>query len=402
MTVPFETVCPLPWISIETAPVGAVRPCCLTRDFISTEDGLPMDLKEVSLSTAYKSPYMQKLRQEFRGGAKPETCGRCWNEEAAGRTSKRMHSLVKFKDKLNSIDWNNDTPDQLWFVDLKLGNICNLRCRICGSWSSSRWAQEDIGYEAEPNKKRTRSYNVLKAGAWPENNPEFWQDLENLLPGVQYIEFTGGEPFMVMRHYDLLKKAVDMGVAGNIRLHYNTNATLFPELEDIWSKFKEVEIAFSIDNVGPRFEYERTGAFWHKVEENIARFRDMASRCSNIRLQSCTTINIQNAYYLPETVAWLDQQDFQFVYLNMLHDPSHMCVSTMTPAAKELVLAKLDLNAFLPKHQKEVEAIKRFIEQGAGSDGKAFREYMNSIDERREENFQALYPEMANAMGYES
>jgi MoaA/NifB/PqqE/SkfB family radical SAM enzyme len=361
-----------------------------------------MDLKEVSLSTAYKSPYMQKLRQEFRGGAKPETCGRCWNEEAAGRTSKRMHSLVKFKDKLNSIDWNNDTPDQLWFVDLKLGNICNLRCRICGSWSSSRWAQEDIGYEAEPNKKRTRSYNVLKAGAWPENNPEFWQDLENLLPGVQYIEFTGGEPFMVMRHYDLLKKAVDMGVAGNIRLHYNTNATLFPELEDIWSKFKEVEIAFSIDNVGPRFEYERTGAFWHKVEENIARFRDMASRCSNIRLQSCTTINIQNAYYLPETVAWLDQQDFQFVYLNMLHDPSHMCVSTMTPAAKELVLAKLDLNAFLPKHQKEVEAIKRFIEQGAGSDGKAFREYMNSIDERREENFQALYPEMANAMGYES
>ena len=74
----------------------------------------------------------------------------------------------------------------------------------------------------------------------------------------------------------------------------------------------------------------------------------------------------------------------------------------MTPAAKELVLAKLDLNAFLPKHQKEVEAVKRFIEQGAGSDGKAFREYMNRIDERRAENFQALYPEMAEAMGYGS
>ena len=33
---------------------------------------------------------------------------------------------------------------KLMFLDLKLGNICNLKCRICGAWSSNKWAQEEV------------------------------------------------------------------------------------------------------------------------------------------------------------------------------------------------------------------------------------------------------------------
>ena len=50
--------------------------------------------------------------------------------------SKRMISNIKF-----GVD---TTKKNLKFLDLKLGNICNLKCRICGSWSSSKWAQEEI------------------------------------------------------------------------------------------------------------------------------------------------------------------------------------------------------------------------------------------------------------------
>ena len=35
---------------------------------------------------------------------------------------------------------------------------------------------------------------------------------------------------------------------------------MFPESAELWNNFKHVEIAFSIDNVGARFEYERYGA----------------------------------------------------------------------------------------------------------------------------------------------
>jgi MoaA/NifB/PqqE/SkfB family radical SAM enzyme len=402
MNLPSEHACPLPWISIETAPIGAVRPCCLADEFLLEEDGEPLNLKTLTLGEAYKSYPMQQLRKEFREGGRPSTCRRCWAEEDAGRTSKRMHSLVKFKDIIPKIDWNNDMPDQLVFLDLKLGNLCNLKCRICGSWSSSKWAQEDIAHDPSPQKKNTRAYGLLKAGEWPNNNQRFWENLEEVLPGVQYIEFTGGEPFMVTQHFALLRKAVELGVAGNISLHYNTNATMVPDLENIWKQFKNVEVAFSVDNIGERFDYERSGASWKYVEKNIQAFQEMSQRNSNIRLQACTTVNIQNVLYLPETVAWLDRQNFQFVYLNMLHDPKYIAVSHMTPEAKELVLERLQPTLFLPSYAHEIQAIRTFIEQGPGSDGKDFVAFMKRSDQYRGEDFAKLYPEMAKAMGYDT
>ena len=364
-------------------------------------EGLPLETKTVSMTAAFRSKPMKQLRQQFMSGEKPATCGRCWNEESAGRVSKRMHSINKFRHLLDKIDFRSDDPKEIMFLDLKLGNICNLRCRICGNWSSSRWAQEDIPYEEAANKKQTRSYQLLKAGEWPEDNMEFWKDLESILPGVRYIEFTGGEPFMVIRHYDLLKKAVELGVAGNISLHYNTNGTMFPaDVEPFWKQFREVEIAFSIDNIGDRFEFERHGAGWFELENNLKRFREMADRCGNFKFQSCTTVNIQNVYYLPEIMSWLEQQDLGFIYLNMLHDPSYMSIANLTPAAKQLVLDRLDTNSFLPKYHREIEGIRNFITQGAGSDGQEFLSYMARIDKRRDEDFAKLYPELAVAMGH--
>ena len=117
----------LPWISIETSPLGTTRPCCLAQDEIVDSAGKKYDLNETNLETIYHSDYMKQLRQQFRNGEKPETCNRCWTEEDAGRDSKRIHTQVRLKEMFNEVDWANDDPDQLWFVDLKLGNICNLK-----------------------------------------------------------------------------------------------------------------------------------------------------------------------------------------------------------------------------------------------------------------------------------
>ena len=145
MSLP-EKICILPWISIETSPIGTARPCCLAKDEITKPDGSKYSLRENTLEEIYHSDYMQDLRKDFLAGNKPVTCQRCWDEEAAGRTSKRINSRIRLKEYYNSVDFQNTNPNQLWFIDLKLGNICNLKCRICGSWSSSKWAQEEIDY----------------------------------------------------------------------------------------------------------------------------------------------------------------------------------------------------------------------------------------------------------------
>ena len=110
------------------------------------------------------------------------------------------------------------------------------------------------------DKKSHVAYTWLKAGKWPEESPNFWENLKALLPNIKYFEFTGGEPWLIQEHFDLLQYAVDQGYSNNIDIHYNTNATQTPLPHvPMWAKFGRVDIAFSIDNVGKRFEYERYG-----------------------------------------------------------------------------------------------------------------------------------------------
>lgn len=394
------TICMLPWISIEASPMGTARPCCLAR-----EDIAGIDLRVNTLEDAYKSSYMQNLRHQFRAGQKPATCKLCWDEEAAGRDSKRIHSRARLKELYKKVDWNNDLPDQLWFLDLKLGNICNLKCRICGSWSSSKWAAEELDYMPKGfNKKEHIAYKWLKQGKWPEESPGFWENLKTMLPHIKYFEFTGGEPWMIKEHWDLLQYAANKGYSKNIDIHYNTNATqrLGPHTM-VWSNFGRVDIAFSIDNVGKRFEYERYGADWDLANQIIDTVHwTKTVDTPNMTTQLCFTVNIQNVYYIDELLAWADTKPFDSIYFNMLHSPDHMSVAFMTPAAKELVLNKLKTVFWTSNfYQREIDNISKFIENGPGSDGREFLTKMQRTDQYRGQNFLHTHEEIARAMGYE-
>jgi MoaA/NifB/PqqE/SkfB family radical SAM enzyme len=395
----------LPWVSIETSPVGTTRPCCLAREEITDSNGNKYDLNKDNLETIYHSEYMQNLRRQFRAGEKPSTCKLCWDEEAAGRVSKRINSRIRLKELYAQVDWENDDPDQLWFLDLKLGNICNLKCRICGSWSSSKWAAEELEYMPKDfDKKQHIAYQWLKQGAWPRNqDTNFWENLKTLLPNIKYLEFTGGEPWLIEEHFDLLKYAVEQGYSKNIDIHYNTNATQIPDEFDaeIWREFGRVDIAFSIDNVGDRFEYERYGAKWDLANKIIDYVHYSRGSMPNITTQLCFTINIQNVYYLDELLDWADSKNFGSVYFNMLHSPDHMSIQKMTPQAQELVLNKLK-TVFWSKniYQREIDNVIKFIQQGTGSDGQEFLDKMQRTDLYRKQNFKDTHVEIAKAMGY--
>lgn len=401
MTLP-KTICMLPWVSIETSPIGTARPCCLADEEITDEQGVKYDLNQTDLQTIYKSQYMQNLRQQFRAGEKPETCKRCWDEEAAGRASKRINSRIRLKELYPEVDWQNDTPDQLWFVDLKLGNICNLKCRICGSWSSSKWAEEEISYMPQNHdKKNHMAYKFLRAGAWPRKSEIFWEKMRDLLPNIKYFEFTGGEPWMIREHFDLLHYAADQGYAQDIDIHYNTNATQWPEdAAELWSKFRRVDIAFSIDNVGKRFEFERYGADWVRANEIVDLVHALRDKQKNITTQLCFTVNIQNVYYLDELLAWADGKNFTSIYFNMMHSPDDMNIQHMTPEAQALVINKLNSVIWPARHRQEIKNLIAFINNGTGSDGVSFVKKMKRTDEYRNQNFADTHPEIAHAMGY--
>ena len=401
MNLPHDKFCVLPWVSLETSPIGTVRPCCLAEEEITDNAGDKFNLATAQFSTIQNSQYMRNLRQEFVDAKQPATCRKCWREERAGRTSKRMHTLDRFKHMIPDQDWSIDAKP-LMFLDLKLGNICNLKCRICGSWSSSQFATEELQWLGpDENKKSSFHYTMLKQGAWPRENPVFWSEIEGVVDQLTYIEFTGGEPFMIQEHFDLLQRLVDRGIAGNIEIHYNTNGTHYPEQgENIWRHFKTVEIAFSIDDVGTRFEYQRTNAVWLEVESNLAQFRELRRHHDNIQLQVCSTVNVFNVCYLEELSHWIDQQMFDFVYWNMLHEAYYFSIGTLSELAKRVITQRLQLAQVSSQHRKEFDRIIDFMNRGASLDGVNMRREIANLDRRRNQNLVITEPEFATLIEY--
>lgn len=401
MNLPNSTLCVLPWISLEASPIGTVRPCCLADDEIVDDSGQKFKLGTTNFQSIQNSNHMHDLRAQFLAGEKPQTCRKCWNEERAGRASKRIHTLDRLKHMLPDQDWTTDAKP-LMFLDLKLGNICNLKCRICGSWSSSQFAAEEISFMPRAEQKSSHAYKMLRAGAWPKENEHFWQQIDSVLEDIRYIEFTGGEPFMIDQHFDMLQGIVDRGIAGQVEIHYNTNGTLFPDRgPDIWRHFKTVEVAFSVDDIGPRFEYQRSNASWGTVKENISKFRIMREHMPNLQLQCCTTVNVFNVRYLDEVALWIALQDFDFVYWNMMHDAWYFSISRLPVTAKQLIADYL-ANCNVPEQfRAEFDRIIDFMNNGESLDGEETITQIQKLDQRRQQDLKKIAPELAYILDYE-
>jgi MoaA/NifB/PqqE/SkfB family radical SAM enzyme len=403
VNIPHPKFCVLPWVSLETSPIGTVRPCCLADDEIVDNAGDKFDLNHASFPAIQNSQYMRDLRQEFLDGKQPQTCRKCWREERASRTSKRMHTLDRLKHMLPDQPWTIDAKP-LMFLDLKLGNICNLKCRICGSWSSSTFAVEELDNLTDTqlvDRKTNHHYKMLRAGAWPRENPTFWSEMDQIVDQIRYIEFTGGEPFMIQEHFDLLQRLVDQGRAGQIEIHYNTNGTQYPEhAAAIWQHFKAVEIAFSIDDVGARFEYQRSNAVWTEVCANIERFKLLRSQHCNIQLQVCSTVNVFNVYYLEELANWINAQEFDFIYWNMMHDAYYFSISTLPEIAKLAITDRLVTAQVDDRTRQEFDHVIDFMNRGASLDGNLLREQIANLDRRRGESLTKIEPDFAQLIDY--
>jgi MoaA/NifB/PqqE/SkfB family radical SAM enzyme len=401
MNIPHDKFCVLPWVSLEASPIGTVRPCCLADDELVDDAGTKFSLLTADFASIQNSRAMTQLRQEFLDGKRPQTCRKCWMEERSGRTSKRMHTLDRMKHMGISDEWTTDAKP-LMFLDLKLGNICNLKCRICGSWSSSQFATEELNdMHPDEDKKKSFPYQMLRAGAWPRENLSFWTEIDACLNDIRYIEFTGGEPFMIDQHFDMLQGIVDRGIAHQVEIHYNTNGTQWPERgPDIWRHFKTVEVAFSIDDVGERFEYQRTNADWAAVLDNITSFQYLRDHMPNLRLQCCSTVNVFNVRYIDQLAHWIALQQFDFVYWNMMHDAWYFSIATLPDSAKAKITEHLRLADVPKQYREEFDRIIDFMNNGASTDGFMTSMKIRDLDRKRHQNLRTVAPELADILNY--
>ena len=197
--------------------------------------------------------------------------------------------------------------------------------------------------------------------------------------------------------------AQDRGIAGQVEIHYNTNGTQWPEgAEKIWRHFKTVEIAFSIDDIGQRFEYQRSNAVWTEVCENLDRFRDLKQIYPNIILQVCTTVNVFNVRYLDQVAQWIDRnrESFNFVYWNMMHDAWYFSIATLPDSAKQAIAEHLNTADVPVQYRGEFDKIIDFMQRGASTDGSMLQIKVRDLDRKRGQNLADVAPEFAALINY--
>jgi hypothetical protein len=162
-----------------------------------------------------------------------------------------------------------------------------------------------------------------------------------------------------------------------------------------------VEIAFSIDDLGARFEYQRSGAVWSEVERNLALFKKMRDQYNNIQLQVCSTVNVFNVYYIEDLANWIDQQSFDFVYWNMMHDAPYFSIANLPLVAKKAIAERLATASVSKEHRQEFANIVDFMNNGTQDLSKAMLKEIRRVDQRRNENLAQVEPEFAQLINYE-
>jgi MoaA/NifB/PqqE/SkfB family radical SAM enzyme len=366
-----DTVCAIPWHNIEIQQNGNLTPCCTSTDVLG-------NIKDITLDQAFYGEKMQRLRDDLLSGSRPEGCNQCWKVEDKKLTSIRMHNTKRLK-KSFLADYI-DRP-RLANLDLKFNNTCNFKCRICSSESSSLFAMEQHKYANKP---------LIVQNNWGEDQ-NFIDQVIDHLPDIKNIDMYGGEPFLIKKFQKVLKLAVEKNYARNIRLHYNSNGSIWPEdLIPLWSSFQLVDIHFSIDAIGKRFELQR-GGDWKKVEDNILGIKNLG--LPNLTISIMPTISVMNLYYIDEVYNWATKHQFP-IFVGHVKGES-LELHNLTKESKKLIVDK-----FADHPWAEIQNIIKIIKMLPDSDGIAFRKRMQWFDHVRQENFTADHPEIATAMGY--
>ena len=388
-----KTLCAAPWAKIEIDTGGKARPCCAINNFKIGNTSI--NIKEI-----YFDPKLKKLRSELLAGETPASCSECWINEQAGVKSIREHIWWEINDDRYNIDWQTDTLENLKSLALALGNVCNLKCRVCNDNSSSSWAAEEIMEISASLRKSSPVYLQLKDKSWIYQDMQAWNEIKNIVPLLHELRFTGGEPMLIDQQFSLIEYVAETEYAKDIILRYTTNGTIFPDaVVDIWKKFKLVEIALSIDDIGARFEYQRDGSNWLTVSTNIQKYLELANKYNFVIKIHCTVSN-QNIFYLPEICDYFEQLDVDHCRLNMLHLPSEFSILNIPTQAKVAVLDRLTTYNFSKKFKSDSIGIVQALRTANENDGSELIKTLKKIDLRRNQSFAADHTKMATLIGY--
>ena len=445
-----STFCVLPWIHFATRPNGDMRLCCSANasgagedhavGLVKMEHGQPANFGRETPMEAWNNDYMRSVRTNMLKGNIPASCRKCYEEEKVGVVSKRIWESMTWQQDDDGVDIaelvrqtkeDGTIPEQLVYLDLRLGHTCNIKCVMCSPHDSSKWvadhkklmpmlSSDEVKNQMQWDKKEFNN-------KWHEKDT-FWEEMYRQIPNLKQVYFAGGEPLMIKEHKQFIEEIVRQGYQDKILLRYNSNGLLVDEdLIELWSKFKKVKFAVSMDACYERDEYIRFPTSWETVERNL---HMLDNTPDNIQTSLATAIQIFNVKHLPDFMKWKVESGFKklntgtvpgdvqmgggLVNMHLLYIPTFLSIQILSKEDKQDVEERfLDFKDWLwqnyrkdddywkhnPYGWKRWEAVVKHMNAQDNSHLlSGFKEYTNKLDSIRGLSAEKIFPELAHLL----
>lgn len=421
------TFCTIPFVSTVVNTDGTIRPCCMIKaqyHQLKKADGTRYTIKD-SLEDAWNSDEMRKMRISMISGVKLEGCNVCYLQESSGRTSNREYANQEWTYKLGEerintlVDQaivNNGAIDySIAYLDLRLGNLCNLKCRMCSPFNSSQIAKEHLELE-----QRDPAYKVVWASTFGKFDPNFnemqewfdrdvlWDQVIDMIPNLHKVYMTGGEPTLINNNFKFMQECINRG-RRNIVLFFNTNCTnINKKFTNLISQFSRVNINASIDGVGEVNDYIRSPSHWDQISKNV----EVLAQMPNVHLGITPTVQVYNIFNLVDTLKWVDALNRTYnknIFVDFLINvhPKHLAVNILPDKIRHSVAADLIdyKNTYFNNKTPEltvnsVNGIIGLLQQERNPDWQEqltkFKVYTHSLDKERNQSLMTISKELAN------
>lgn len=331
-----KSFCMMPWTHLHAFPNGDAYPCCL-----SISNHPVGNLHKNTMKEVWNDQPLRDMRVKMLADQPTKECVKCYEQEDMGFFSMRNSSNKAFGHHIGLVD--DTKPDgtyedfKLRYYDIRFSNLCNFKCRSCGSVFSSNWYQDEVKiYGPQPHPQ------IAIAG---RDKDDMWEQMQEHIPHLEQIYFAGGEPLIMEEHYRILRELVKREMF-HVRLQYNTN---FSELKfkgqdvlELWKLFDNVSVGASLDGSYARGEYIRKGQNWKETVENRERMLEV---CPDVDFYVSSTVSLFNLLHVPDfhrewvELGLIKPKDWN---INILQGPDHQRVNILPQYYKDLARDKIN------------------------------------------------------------
>lgn len=255
------------------------------------------------------------VKKDMLAGRRPESCAACWRLEDQGLVSDRqIKNRGISADQMRRIQ----AADLMRHYKIDGNNTCNGTCVVCDSTYSTAWAQllNRHGRPAGP--------------AW-RIRPETL-DHQIDYATAETLGFRGGEPFLSDNTWHVLQRLLEnRNTQCLVTFTTNGSIALTQEQRQLIARFPNVIFNFSIDGVGPVFEYVRYPLRWADLERNM-----QYCRSAQILITASYTISNLNILYHSQTKTWFENHGIDYS-LNPVYSPSYFRPAALPESVKTLI-----------------------------------------------------------------